>query len=148
MNYVIQDGGITGQAVKSIGANVQVWPSGNAGATMLPTTSWIEGDVQYSKGANQLILWPICTLGPATTGCKVKVEFSYAAVGPWLQEPSYIEAVDATKTYLATTRILASGVNTPIAIPFIGDYVRVSALVTGTPSGSLLGIIGTIASAL
>jgi hypothetical protein len=148
MSYVIQDGGITGQTVKSIGADVQMWPSGSAGTTMLPTTSWIEGDVQYSKGANQLILWPIFTYGPATTGCKVKVEFSYTAVGPWFQEPSYTEAIDATKTYLATTRILPSGVNTPIAIPFIGDYIRISALVTGAASGSLLGITGTIASAL
>jgi hypothetical protein len=148
LSYVIQDGGIAGQVVKSIGINVQVWPVVASGTTMLPTTSWTSGDVQYSKGANQLVMWPIFTYGPATTGCKIKVEFSYSTTGPWFQEPSYTEAVDATKTYLGTTRILPSGINTPIAVPFIGDYVRVSALVTGTASGSLLGITGTIASAI
>jgi len=148
MTYIIPVDGIAGAVVKSVGANIQVWPVTASGATMLPTTNWIAGDVQFSKGANQLILWPIFTYGPATTGCKIKVEFSYLAVGPWFQEPSYTEDVVATKTYLATTRILPSGVNIPISIPFIGDYVIVSALVTGAASGSLLGITGTIASAL
>jgi len=148
VNDVIPEDGIAGTVVRSIGALTQVWPSGANGASMLPTTNWIPGDVKFSKGANQLVIWPIFTYGQATTGCKIKVEFSYAAAGPWFQEPSYTEAVDATKTYLGTTRILPSGINTPIAIPFIGDYVRVSALVTGTASGSLLSINGTIASAL
>lgn len=148
MTYIIPENGIQGTVIRSIGGNTQVWPSGSAGTTMLPTTNWIAGDVQFAKGANQLVMWPIVTYGAGTTAVKVKVDFSYASVGPWFQEPSYIEAVDATKTYLGTTRILASGVNTPIAIPFIGDYVRVSALVTGAASGSLLGITATIASAL
>jgi hypothetical protein len=148
MTYVIPPGGIKGVIGESIGVNTQMWPPQASGTTLLPQTSWIYGDTQFSKGCNQLILWPIFTQGPATTACKVKIEFSYAEVGPWFQEPSYIEATDATKTYLGTTRVLASGINTPLAIPFIGDYVRVAAQVTGTASGSLLGIIGTIASAM
>jgi len=148
MNYVIQEGGIRGQVGISIGADVQVWPSGSAGSTISPTNNWTAGDVQFTKGANQLVMWPIFTYGPSTTACKIKVDFSYTESGPWFQEPSYTEVANGTKTYVATTRILPSGVNTTMSVPFISDYFRVSALVTGDASGSLLGIIGTIASAL
>lgn len=145
--YVIPPDGIAGVIIRSVGGNIQVWPSGDVGLTGEPTTVWTPGDVQYAQGANQIILWASYSPGPYASGCRVKLETSYNNIG-WYQEASYVEYGLGIKTYSPTIHILPSGTPVPIAIPSFGEYMRISAMETGNPSGSILGVIGTIASVM
>ena len=147
-DYILAPDGIAGVVTKSIGGYTQVWPSGDIGITSELTTSWVPGDEQLSKGANQIILWPVFSPGAGTTECQVKLEMAMSSSGPWYQEP-YVIAQGAGKvTYIGMVRVVPSGYNIVMDIPFIADYVRISAKCVGTGSGSLLGINATIASVM
>ena len=148
MSYVLAPDGITGTVTKSIGAYVQMWPSGSVGASTEPITTYTPGDVQLAKGANQLVLWPIFTSGPSTTECDVKVECAPNLTGQWYQVPVAVSLGIGRLSYTGMEIILPSGSPVTVSVPFLSDYVRVSARVVGTPSGSLLSINATIASVM
>ena len=147
-DYILAPDGIPGVVTKSIGGYTQVWPSGAVGTTSALTTEWVPGDEQLSKGANQIILWPVFTPGPGTTEGQVKLEMAMSAGGPWYQEP-YVIAIGAGKvSYIGMVRVVPSGYNVIMDIPFVADYIRISAKCLGTGNSSLLGINATIASVM
>jgi len=148
IKYVLAPNGIMGVVTKSIGAYVQMWPSGALGASTQPTTGWTNGDIQLSTGANQLILWPIFTSGAGTTECDLKVEFAPDPNGQWFQEPVAINIGAGKLSYIGNTRIVPSGDPVTMLVPFLADYVRISAKVLGSAAGSLLSINATIASVM
>ena len=146
VDYVLAPDGIAGVVHRSAGGYAQMWPSGSLGTSVELTSNWSCGDVQLGRGANQLVLWPLYTAADGVEECLIKVEFAMLASGPWFQEPASINVGAGRLTYMGKERIIPSGYQVTIDVPFVADYVRISAMAVGSPSGSLLGINATIAS--
>jgi hypothetical protein len=148
MDYILAPNGVAGVVTRSIGGYTQVWPSGDVGTSKELTTNWITGEEQLAKGANEIILWPLYTPGPGTTECNIKAEFSMSPTGPWFQEPYAVVQGDGKISYIGMVRIIPEDYNIVISIPFLADYVRISVMCVGNPTGFSLGINATIASVM
>jgi hypothetical protein len=113
------------------------------------TGSYVAGTVinLAEGGFNQLVINPQFTIG-SLTSASIKVEFSKD--GTTYQQETYEEPTLGTGTITAypAVHVLGSTYNPRIAIPILPgeQYIKISALGTGTATDSLLAINATVAN--
>lgn len=121
----------------------------NIRAAAILTNSYVAGTVlNYSNGNpsnyNQLIIYVGFTIGSLTDG-QIKVEFSHDGSTYYQETFSSISAGVSTES-LASHKFTASG-NYRIAVPIKDNYIKISAIGTGTVTSSSMTIdaaIGTV----
>lgn len=118
-------------------------------ASAVLTTSYVQGlllgPTQLVEGQNQLILYVNFTLGSLTDG-RIRIEFSTDGVTFGRETFSAAPAAGLSATSLYDRQMTANGVYT-FALPLKYQYVRISALGTGTVAGSLMAITAIVGTA-
>lgn len=126
--------------------NYEIFPIRSAA---ILTTGYVAGTVlNYSNSnpskANQLIIYAKFTIG-SLTDCQIKVEFSHDGTNYYQETFSSISSGTDTLS-LGVHKMTATG-NYRIAIPIKDNYIKISAIGTGTVTSSSLAIdaiIGTV----
>ena len=106
------------------------------------TTSYVAGTVIDTEGIrNQLIIYAALTLG-SLTDAQLKVE--YSRDGSTYYQETFSSTSSTTDTLsLGVHKMSASG-NYRIALDVMDRYVKISAIGTGTTTGSLLAITANV----
>ena len=121
----------------------------NVRASAVLTTSYVAGNIISYKNANpskanQLIIYADFTIG-SLTDAQLKVEFSHDGTAYYQESFSSISSTTDTLS-LGVHKMAGTG-KFRIAIPIKDNYIKISAIGTGTVTNSLLtldAIIGTV----
>lgn len=122
--------------------NVYSSPNTIRSAAIL-TTSYVAGTVLSDcTGYNQLVLYVAFTIG-SLTDAQIKIEYSPDGVTYYQETYDGISGGTNTES-LGARRFTATG-NYRITVPVRDRYIRVSAIGTGTVTGSSMAISGILA---
>lgn len=116
-----------------------VLTTGYVAGTILGGTNQPNNTLESLWKNNQLILYVAFTIG-SLTNTTIKVEFSNDGVTWYEETTDYLAATTGVITETVTTRIFTATGNYRIPIKIQDNFIRISALGTGTVTGSTLQI--------
>ncbi len=123
--------------IRSIRASAVLTTSYVAGTVIGPTSDANDSVPSY----NQMVLYVSFTIGSLTNG-KIKVEFSHDGTTYYQETYSNVSAGVSTES-LGDHTMAGTG-NYRIPVPIKDNYVRISAIGTGTVTNSLMAILAVL----